>query len=218
MKKNIIFLGPPGSGKGTQSQRLSSFLGYPPPLVMGDILREAVKNKTPYGLKAKSFMERGELVPDGIIVEIIREKIFEPVYENGFILDGFPRTIRQAESLDKMLKEKNLDGSLLVVKIDLGEEEIIRRLTGRRVCSACGANYHIQFNRPKREGICDACGGKLIQRTDDMEETVRNRLKVYKELTEPLVDYYRKRGVLKEVNGTGEMDEVFKRILKAIQE
>ncbi len=213
---NLIMLGPPGSGKGTQAKRLTERFGIPQ-ISTGDILREAVKEGTPLGKEAKRYMDEGKLVPDEVVVGIVRERLKEPDCEKGFILDGFPRTVAQAEALDQILEEmgRKIDH---VIDIEVSEDELLKRLTGRRTCKRCGAMYHIIFNPPKRDGICDQCGGELYQRDDDREETIKARLKVYREQTAPLIDYYEKRGLLRRIEGSGKIDEIEERILKAIGE
>ncbi|HEX15603.1 MAG: adenylate kinase [Deltaproteobacteria bacterium] len=213
---NLIMLGPPGSGKGTQAKRLTERFGIPQ-ISTGDILREAVKEGTPLGKEAKRYMDEGKLVPDEVVVGIVRERLKEPDCEKGFILDGFPRTVAQAEALDRILEEmgRKIDH---VIDIEVSEDELLKRLTGRRTCKRCGAMYHIIFNPPKRDGICDQCGGELYQRDDDKEETIKARLKVYREQTAPLIDYYEKRGLLRRIEGSGKIEEIEERILKAIGE
>ncbi len=207
---NIILLGPPGAGKGTQAKMISEKYGIPQ-IATGDILREAVAKGTELGKKAKEYMDRGELVPDEIVIGIVKERLKQPDCEKGFILDGFPRTLAQAEALDKMLEElgKKLDA---VINIDVPEEEIVKRIVNRRTCKNCGAVYHLIFNPPKVEGKCDKCGGELYQRDDDKEETVRERLRVYRERTEPLIEYYKNKGLLYNVDGTKDIEGVFKQI------
>lgn len=202
----VIFLGAPGAGKGTQASVLAQNKGIPH-ISTGDMFREAVSNGTPLGLKAKEYMDRGELVPDEIVIGIVKERLSAPDCAEGCILDGFPRTVAQAEALDRALEEmgKKLD---YVINIKVSEEEIIRRLTGRRTCKRCGAVYHMVYNPPAKEGVCDRCGGELYQRDDDSEETVRNRLKVYQEKTAPLIDYYSKTGKLVDVDGEKPVEEV----------
>jgi adenylate kinase len=202
----ILFLGAPGAGKGTQAVKLSEKLGIPH-ISTGDMFREAVSKGTELGKKAKEYMDRGELVPDEVVIGIVKERISQPDCEKGCILDGFPRTVAQAEALDSALSElgKKVD---FVINVEVGEDEIIRRLTGRRTCRNCGAVYHVVFNPPKSGEVCDVCGGELYQRDDDTEETVRNRLKVYEEKTAPLIDYYRTRGVLYGVNGEQPVEDV----------
>ena len=212
---NLIFLGPPGSGKGTQAKMLVDKYGIPQ-ISTGDILREAVKEGTPLGKEAKKYMDEGKLVPDEVVVGIVRERLKEPDCTKGFILDGFPRTIPQAEALDKTLQEmgKGIDH---VLSLEVDREELVRRLSGRRTCKKCGAMYHIIFDPPKKEGICDRCGGELYQRDDDKEETIRERLRVYEEQTAPLIEYYRKKGLLRPINGVGKIEEIFARIREAIE-
>jgi len=212
----LILLGPPGAGKGTQAVRLVKHYGIPQ-ISTGDILRKAVKDGTELGTLAKKYMDKGELVPDEVVIGIIRDRITEPDCEKGYILDGFPRTIAQAEALDEMLEKM---GARIdhVVNISVADEEIIKRLTGRRTCSNCGAGYHILFDPPKQEGICDKCGGKLIQRDDDKEETIRARLEVYRQQTEPLIKYYEAKQLLRTIPGEGSMEEIFNAILKALGE
>ena len=189
---NVIFLGPPGAGKGTQAQRICAALNIPQ-ISTGDILRRAMKEGTPTGLKAKQFVEAGKLVPDEVIIDIVRERLAMDDCQNGYILDGLPRTVPQAEALDTIAR---ID---VVVDLDVADEELIARLSGRRVCLACGATYHV--SRLNGETKCAACGEELIQRKDDSAETVLARLNVYHEQTAPLVDYYQKKGNLKVVDG-----------------
>lgn len=205
----LVLLGPPGAGKGTQAQVLSKKSGIPH-ISTGDMLREALKAATPLGLKAKSFMEKGGLVPDEVVIDLVRERLQKSDAQKGFILDGFPRTVEQAESLDKTLLELSMPLDLvLYFKTTL--PVILRRLTGRRVCGQCGKNYHKTNFKPKTEGVCDVCGGKLVQRPDDVEETIVKRLKVYEEQTAPLIGHYKKKNILAEVSGdldVAELDEV----------
>jgi adenylate kinase len=210
----LILLGAPGVGKGTQSQNIIKKYSIVQ-ISTGDILRNEVKNETELGLTAKQYMEKGELVPDDIIIKMIEKRISQPDCANGFLLDGFPRTIEQAKSFDKMIKQKGLDLDK-VIYIDVADDEIIDRLTLRRVCPTCGAIYHLKNKPPKQDMICDICGSKLIQRSDDTKETVENRLKVFKEHTKPLIEYYEKQGKLNSVSGLGTVDEVFSRILTAL--
>lgn len=212
----IVLLGGPGSGKGTQAKMLSETYGIPQ-VSTGDIFRAAVKEGTPMGLKAKTYMDKGELVPDEVVIGVVRERLAKPDLNKGFMLDGFPRTLAQAEALDKLLAElgRPLDHAVLV---DVPDEELMKRLTGRRTCrsSECGKMYHILFNKPKKEGICDACGSELYQRADDSEATIRERLNVYAEQTAPLIDYYDQKSLLRRVEGVGPIPEIFtamKRIL-----
>ena len=212
---NLIMLGPPGAGKGTQAKMLVEKLGIPQ-ISTGDMLRAAVAEGTELGKKAKEYMDKGQLVPDEVVIGIVKERLSKPDCEKGFILDGFPRTVPQAEALDKILEEmgKRID---YVINIVVPDEEILKRLTGRRTCKKCGAMYHVIYNPPKQEGVCDKCGGELYQRDDDKEETIKNRLKVYAEQTAPLVDYYRKKGVLVDIDGTKSINEIFEEILKALK-
>ena len=202
----IILLGAPGSGKGTQAQRLSASRGVPQ-VSTGDLLRGAVKAGTELGLKAKAAMDAGELVSDDIVLGMIRERLAEPDAAPGFILDGFPRNIAQAEALDGVLAE--IDAPLdAVVLLDVDFDVLLKRITGRRTCGQCGKVYNVYFLPPTQEGMCDACGGELVQRADDNEATVSNRLQVYESQTAPLVSFYEDRGKLKVVPATGEIDDV----------
>lgn len=208
----IIFLGAPGAGKGTQAEIVAEKFGIPT-VSTGNIIREALKNGTEMGLKAKSFIEAGQLVPDEVVIGIINERLANDDCKNGFILDGFPRTIPQAEALDAM--GISIDK---VVDIEVPDENIMERMTGRRVCGTCGASYHLMFKKPLKDGICDSCGGELVQRKDDAPETVSDRLKVYHEQTEPLKDFYGKAGKLSVVEGLGTVSEITERVLKALEE
>jgi len=205
---DIVLLGAPGSGKGTQAERIAPAFGLPH-ISTGDILRGAVKAGTELGRTAKRFMDSGELVPDEVVIGIIRERLTEPDTAAGFMLDGFPRTLEQATALDEMLAGAGR-ALRLVLLIDVPEEELVQRLAGRRACRSCGRGYNVVFDPPSVEGVCDACGGELFQRDDDNEDTVRNRLTVYRRQTEPLVGYYRDKGVLATVYGGGRTpDQVF---------
>jgi len=210
----VAFLGPPGAGKGTQARELAREWGVPQ-IATGDMLREAVAAKTPLGLEAKRYMDQGALVPDEVVVGATAERLAAPDAARGFILDGFPRTIAQAEALARLLKDAGhaLD---VVLYFDVSEPELLRRLTGRRVCRACGHTYHLTSSPPKRAGVCDACGGELYQRVDDSEATVRNRLEVYRKQTAPLLDYYRQRNVLTTVSGEGSIEEIRDAIRAAV--
>ena len=210
----VAFLGPPGAGKGTQARELAREWGVPQ-IATGDMLREAVAAKTPLGLEAKRYMDQGALVPDEVVVGATAERLAAPDAARGFILDGFPRTIAQAEALARLLKDAghSLD---VVLYFDVSEPELLRRLTGRRVCRACGHTYHLTSSPPKRAGVCDACGGELYQRVDDSEATVRNRLEVYRKQTAPLLDYYRQRNVLTTVSGEGSIEEIRDAIRAAV--
>ena len=195
----LIFLGAPGAGKGTQAREVSRHFSIPQ-ISTGDILREAVRNQTPLGIAAKAKMEAGELVPDEVVCGIVEQRIGRPDCEGGFILDGFPRTLAQAEFVDRMLQAKG-KGNPLVLDIRVDPDLLLKRLTGRRTCSLCGEIYNLYLNPPKVEGVCDKEGGKLLQRADDSEETIRQRLVAYEKQTSPLIDYYRRKGVLREVDG-----------------
>jgi len=207
---NLILLGGPGAGKGTQAKLIVEEYKIPQ-ISTGDMLREAVKQGTELGKRAKEYMDKGELVPDEVVIGIVRERIKQPDCEKGFILDGFPRTITQAEALDKMLDEidKKIDA---VVNIHVPEEEIVKRIVNRRTCKKCGAIYHLIYSPPKEPNKCDKCGGELYQRDDDKEETVRERLRVYKQQTEPLIEYYEKKRILYNVDGTKDINGVFEEI------
>ena len=205
---NVIFLGPPGAGKGTQAQRICDALNIPQ-ISTGDILRRAMKEETPTGLKAKAFIEAGQLVPDEVIIDIVRERLAMEDCQNGYILDGFPRTVPQAEALDTIAK---ID---VVVDLDVDDQVLINRLSGRRVCLACGATYHV--DHLNGETKCQKCGEELIQRKDDSAETVLNRLTVYHEQTAPLVEYYQKAGTLKVIDGAQDMDTIFESILNVVK-
>lgn len=196
---NLILLGPPGAGKGTQAGRIVAEYGIPH-ISTGDILRSAVKNQTAMGLEAKKYMDAGELVPDSVVIGIVKDRMQEPDTAKGFLMDGFPRTIPQAEALDEALE--GLDRAVTKVLVLLVDEELlISRLTGRRVCRSCQAPFHVAFNTSKVAGVCDVCGGELYQRDDDTETTVRNRLEVYGRQTEPLIGYYDRAGVVARIDG-----------------
>jgi adenylate kinase len=205
----LIIFGPPSAGKGTQAQKLSKKYGIPQ-VATGDLLRKAVADKTPLGLKVKSVLDQGRLGPDNLIVQLIKERVAKPDCKNGYLLDGFPRTMGQAKELEKMT---DID---LVLNIVVDFELLVERAVGRRTCPKCSAVYHIKFNPPMNEGECEKCGSRLIQRDDDKEETVRNRLKVYMEQTAPLIDYYRKKGKLVDIDGSGGIEAVAAQMIKAI--
>jgi adenylate kinase len=215
MSQILIFLGPPGAGKGTQARVVARELGIPH-ISTGDILREAARGKTGPGLAAKAKMDKGELVPDDVISPIVEERLLRPDCRSGAILDGFPRTIVQAQFLDAMLERNGL-GEPLVLNIHVETEYVIRRLTGRRTCQACGEIYNIYMNPPRQDGICDKDGGRLIQRADDNEEAIRIRLMAYEQDTLPLIDYYQRRGVLRQVDGTGEPEAIAERLLGLVK-
>ncbi|QIA28032.1 adenylate kinase [Thermaerobacter sp. PB12/4term] len=201
-----IFLGPPGAGKGTQAARLAQRAGVPQ-IATGDMFRAAVREGTPLGLEAKRYMEAGQLVPDEVTLGLVRERLAQPDCRNGFLLDGFPRTVPQAEGLNEVLAGLGvrLDG---VLYFDVPDAVVVERLSGRRVCPACGATYHVRFEPPQVEGRCDRCGAELVQRSDDREETVRQRLAVYRQQTEPLVRYYREAGLLHTLDAGQPIDAV----------
>jgi adenylate kinase len=211
----VVFLGPPGAGKGTQARRAAARWGALQ-IATGDLLREAVAAGTTLGREAKRYMDAGELVPDGVIIGLAGETLDRPEARKGFVLDGFPRTLAQAEALDRLLQERGI-GLDRVVLFAIDDAELVARLTGRRVCRQCGRNYHLAFSPPARAGVCDACGGELYQRTDDEEATVRRRLSVYQRDTRPLVEYYRGRGLLTEIPGGGSVDAVFDAVVKAAE-
>jgi adenylate kinase len=210
----LLFLGPPGAGKGTQARELAREWGVPQ-VATGDMLREAMAAGTPLGREAKQYYDRGELVPDDVILKMVAERFQQPDAAKGFILDGFPRTITQADVLAAMLSSigQKIDA---VIYFDVSEPELIRRLTGRRLCRSCQTPYHVVSAPPKREGVCDKCGGELYQRADDTEATVRNRLEVFARQTSPLLDYYRERGLLKTVSGEGQVDKIRQALRDAV--
>jgi adenylate kinase len=210
----LAFLGPPGAGKGTQARELGREWGVPH-LATGDMLREALAAGTALGQEAKRFMDQGSLVPDEVIIGLMRERLEKPDAAKGFILDGFPRTIAQAEALARLLKDagQSLDA---VIFFEVSEPELLRRLTGRRVCSQCQTTYHLVSAPPKKAGVCDRCGGELYQREDDSEETVRRRLEVYARQTAPLLDYYRQRSLLTIVPGEGPIESIRQAIRRAV--
>ena len=212
---NIVLFGPPGSGKGTQAKLLSEKYGVPH-ISTGDILRGNLNNETKLGLEAKTYMDKGELVPDDVLIGLIKDRLSVSDCASGFLLDGYPRTLPQAEALSKILSElgKNLD---VVLNIDVPDEKLLKRLAGRRMC-ICGASYHILFNKPKQEGICDLCGSKLYQRDDDKEEAILNRLDVYKNQTRPLIDHYTQAGVMLTINGAADIAVVFNEICRMIDD
>ena len=200
-------MGRPGAGKGTQAANIKEYYKIPH-ISTGDMFRAAMKNETKLGLEAKKYMEKGLLVPDEVTIGIVEERLLEDDCKNGFLLDGFPRTIAQAEALDAFLAKNGVKLDA-VLDVNVPAEILVRRMVGRRVCKTCGATFHVEFNAPKVEGICDNCGAKLIQRPDDTEETAVNRLAVYDENTAPLLDFYAKKNLLKTVNGDQPLDRVF---------
>ncbi len=211
----IVLLGPPGAGKGTQAVKIVSQFAIPH-ISTGDILRKNLKEGTPLGLKAKEYMDRGLLVPDDLVVEIIKDRLTKKDCAKGFMLDGFPRTVAQAKALDTVLKDMEISLDA-VLNINVDYDLLVDRITGRRICKDCGATYHVIFNPSKVEGKCDVCGGKLYQRDDDREETVKKRLEVYTEETQPLINYYQRKNILKTINGEQNIDKVFEDIKDTLQ-
>lgn len=209
-----ILLGPPGAGKGTQAVKIVEKYNIPH-ISTGDIFRENIKNKTELGNRAKAYMDRGELVPDELVVEIATDRLTKDDCKNGFLLDGFPRTIFQAEKLDEFLTKRG-EKIDKVINIDVEKDALVKRITGRRVCKSCGASYHVVNIPPKKDGVCDLCSGELIQRADDTEETVLNRIDVYNKQTKPLVDYYDKAGVIINIDGNKDLDDVLADIVKGL--
>lgn len=211
----IIMLGAPGAGKGTQAKRLAAKYDIPH-ISTGDIFRANIKNGTELGKKAKTFMDQGLLVPDELVVDLVADRLKEDDCKKGYILDGFPRTIPQAEALDEALA-KSGNSISFAIDIDVPDENIIRRMSGRRACLNCGATYHVATIPPVKEGICDTCGSELVLREDDKPETVQKRLKVYHEQTSPLIDYYKKKGSLISIDGTKDMEVVFNQIVETVE-
>ena len=211
---NVILLGPPGAGKGTQAKMLVEEYQIPQ-ISTGDILRAAVKEGSPLGKEAKACMDKGDLVPDSVVIGIVEERIQQPDCAKGYMLDGFPRTVPQAEALDGMLK--NLSSQIdHVVSIEVANEELVGRLTGRRTCRDCGVGFHVMFDPPEQEGVCDKCGGELYQRDDDNVETVSSRLEVYESQTLPLIDYYPAQEKIRPIDGVGEIKEIFGRVTQVL--
>ncbi|MEE9524796.1 MAG: adenylate kinase [Thermodesulfovibrionales bacterium] len=211
----LVLLGAPGAGKGTQAKKLIEKYSIPQ-ISTGDILRKAVADGTQLGKEAKSFMDKGELVPDSVVIGLVKERISHDDCKNGYILDGFPRNTLQAETLDGVLSEMNasLDVAL---SVDVEKDILMKRLTGRRTCKACGQMFNVHFSAPQKEGVCDKCGGELYQRDDDQEETIKKRLDVYDSQTAPLIDYYSNKGILTRVDGIGDMDEIFNNIISELE-
>ena len=211
----LVLLGAPGAGKGTQAKKLTEKYTVPQ-ISTGDILRKAVADGTPLGKEAKSYMDKGELVPDSVVIGLVKERIVRDDCKNGYILDGFPRNTSQAEVLDKVLADMKapLDTAL---SVDVEKDALMKRLTGRRTCKGCQQMYNVHFSPPKKEGVCDKCGGELYQRDDDKEETIKNRLDVYEKSTAPLIDYYSKKGILKSVKGEGSIEDIFNNICSILQ-
>jgi len=209
IRMKLVIFGPPSAGKGTQAQKLSKKYNIPQ-IATGDLLREHVAKKTPIGIKVKEILDQGKLGPDELIVQMIKDRVSQPDCKNGYLLDGFPRTMNQAKHLEKMA---DVD---VVLNIGVDTELLVGRAVGRRICPKCASVYHVDFNPPKKEGICDKCGSQLIQRDDDKEETVRKRLNVYREQTEPLIEYYRKKGKLVDIDGSLGIDGVFEQMVRAV--
>ncbi len=210
MSMRLVFLGAPGVGKGTQAEMVAAEFGVPK-ISTGDLLRAAVADQTALGLKAKGYMDRGDLVPDQVVIGLVEEKVGASECAKGFILDGFPRTVPQADSLSDLLEKKD-QGLDRVIYFTIPRDEVVSRLSGRRSCSQCQAVFHTEFVPPKQEGICDVCGGKLIQRSDDKKETVESRLAVYEEQTAPLIEYYRGKKILANLDGSGQVGDVRERL------
>jgi adenylate kinase len=211
----LVLLGAPGAGKGTQAKMLIEKYRIPQ-ISTGDILRKAVADGTPLGKEAKAIMEKGELVPDKIVLGLVQERLKQGDCKTGYILDGFPRNTAQAEALDKMLNDLGmpLDSAL---SVDVPKDDLMKRLTGRRTCKSCQQMYNVYYSPPKKDGVCDKCGGELFQRDDDKEETIKKRLDVYDSSTAPLIDYYKKKGILKSVQGVGSIDEIFKKVCSMLE-
>jgi adenylate kinase len=212
---NLVLLGPPGAGKGTQARRLSDKLNAPQ-ISTGELLRAEREKNTSLGQEADKFMKEGRLVPDDLVIEMIQKRLRKGDCQQGYILDGFPRNVAQAEAFDQVMDEGcRVD---VVINVDVEREEVIRRLSGRRQCSKCGENFHKTFHPPKRDNVCDRCGGELLQREDDREEVIRKRLDVYEKETRPLISYYQKKGILKNIKGTGSIEDIHHQILQSLGE
>jgi len=214
MIMNIILIGPPGAGKGTQATRMIDRLGVPQ-ISTGDMFRAAVKEGSPMGKKSKEYMDKGALVPDDVVIGVVKERFQKPDCKKGFILDGFPRTLEQAKALDGLLKDLGTKLDHVVV-IEVPDDYLVKRLTGRRTCRGCNYMHHIEFDPPKKSGVCDKCGGELYQRDDDQEATIRQRLTTYHGQTSPLIEYYGKQNIVRKINGTLSMEKVQDEIKKAI--
>jgi adenylate kinase len=212
---NLILLGPPGAGKGTQAKMMIDHYKIPQ-ISTGDILRANLKERTPLGLKAKEFMDKGLLVPDEVVIDIIQVRLKEADCRDGYILDGFPRTVAQAQALDKVLSAMN-SGIDHVISIDVEKGELVKRLTGRRTCRQCGRGYHVIFDPPLNKNLCDKCQGELYQRDDDNEDTVRNRLEVYDAQTFPLIQYYKEKNLVRSIDGQGGIQQIFDRIVQVLK-
>ena len=212
----IIMLGAPGAGKGTQAIKIAEKYGIPH-ISTGDILRANMANKTELGIVVKTYMDQGMLVPDDLIVDVLIDRVQQDDCVNGYVLDGFPRTIPQAEELDKALEAQG-DAVGYVINVDVPDENIVKRMSGRRACINCGATYHLEYAAPEKEGVCDTCGHEIVLRKDDKPETVLKRLGIYHKQTQPLIDYYKEAGILKTVDGTQNMDVVFNEIVSILGE
>lgn len=212
---NLLIMGPPGAGKGSQAALIKEYYDIAH-ISTGNMFREAIAAKTEVGLLAKGYIDKGELVPDEVTISLVKERLREDDVKNGFLLDGFPRTIAQAKAFGEYL-ERSGNKIDKVINLVVDDAELISRISGRRVCIDCGATYHIETNKPKKDGICDVCGGKLIQREDDTEETITNRVRVYYEKTRPLLDYYRSTGQLVDIQGSGKIEEIFKEIKNSLE-
>jgi adenylate kinase len=215
MRMKLVLLGAPGAGKGTQAKKLIEKYKIPQ-ISTGDILRKAVADGTPLGKEAKSFMDKGELVPDSVVIGLVKERLGQDDCNNGYILDGFPRNTSQAETLDTVLSDMGspLD---IALSVDVDKDVLMKRLTGRRTCKGCQQMYNVHFSPPQKDGVCDKCGGELYQRDDDKEETIKNRLDVYEKSTAPLIDYYGNKGILKSVEGVGNIDEIFNKVVSILE-
>ena len=212
----LVLLGPPGAGKGTQSRMLGERI-HTPQVASGDLLREAVRDKTPIGIQAKSYMDKGSLVPDELVLKLIEARLNQADAKPGFILDGFPRSVTQAEALAGMLDRRH-ESISKVIAINVPDDEIVKRISGRRTCRNCNEMYHVIFDPPLNAGLCNKCGGELYQREDDHEDTVRMRLQVYNNETRPLLEFYGRTGLLSQINGVGRLEEIMDRLLAAIGE
>ncbi len=211
----LVLLGAPGAGKGTQAKKLVEKYDIPQ-ISTGDILRKAVADGTPLGKEAKSYMNKGELVPDSVVIGLVKERLAQDDCKKGYILDGFPRNTAQAETLDNVLEAMN-SPITIALSVDVDKNDLMKRLTGRRTCKGCQQMYNIHFSPSKKEGVCDKCGGELYQRDDDKEETIKNRLDIYEKATAPLIEYYGNKGVLKSVEGVGSIDDIFTKICSLLK-
>ena len=212
---NLLIMGPPGAGKGTQAERMVKELQITH-ISTGDMFRAAIANGTEMGMKAKEYMDKGALVPDEVVIGMVKDRLQQDDCKKGFLLDGFPRTVEQAKALDETLKDLSINLNA-VINIEVPLDKLMARLTGRRVCKSCGASYHVIFNPPAEEGKCNSCGGELYQRSDDNEESVKTRLDAYMEKTQPLIDYYQHQGILKNINGDQDIEKVLQDILAAVK-